>query len=103
MFTQQQRDQQQYHMKSTTEHNISVTKPVNTSYRMESKDKESNLTNGGGKSADFKIPSGKEGSLKHRILTRPYGEKDVTPKQIQKQQTLPTHSHNNVVTKYVSI
>lgn len=35
-----------------------------------------NATIVNGKSADFKVPCGKEGSLKHRILTRPYGEKD---------------------------
>lgn len=29
------------------------------------------------KTVGFKVPSGKEGSLKHRILTRPYGEKDI--------------------------
>lgn len=30
-----------------------------------------------GKTVGFKVPSGKEGSLKHRILTRPYGEKEI--------------------------
>lgn len=29
-----------------------------------------------GKSDGFKVPSGKEGSMKHRILTRPYSEKE---------------------------
>lgn len=100
MFTQQQqRDQQQYHMKSSSEHISSLAKPIST-YRTEPKEKEPTLSNGKPLSADFKIPSGKEGSLKHRILTRPYGDKDTAPKQAQKQ-SLPTLSQNNVVTKYV--
>lgn len=32
------------------------------------------------KAAGFKVPSGKEGSLKHRILTRPYADRDVKVK-----------------------
>lgn len=113
MFTQQPRDQQQqqqqqppYHLKTSSEHNSSMAKPIST-YRTESKEKESNVSNNNnhnninnnGKAVDFKIPSGKEGSLKHRILTRPYGEKDAAPKQANHKQSLPppppTHSHNN--------
>lgn len=41
-----------------------------------------------GKHVGFKVPSGKEGSMKHRILTRPYGEKDggrrKSPNSIEK-------------------
>lgn len=95
---QHQQQQQQYHLKSSSEHSSSVLKPVST-YRTEAKEKESSIVSNG-KSADFKIPSGKEGSLKHRILTRPYGEKESTAKQTQKQ-SLPTHSQNTIVTKYV--
>ena len=107
MFTQQPRDQQQqqqqqqqqYHLKTSSEHNSSMAKPIST-YRTEPKEKESNVSNNSGKAVDFKIPSGKEGSLKHRILTRPYGEKDVIlPKQANHKQSLPTHSQNNVVAK----
>lgn len=43
--------------------------------------KSSNQISANGKSNGFKVPSGKEGSLKHRILTRPYGEKDGAGKQ----------------------
>lgn len=102
MFTQQSRDQQQqpYHLKASSEHNnSSMAKPI-SAYRTEPKEKESNLSNNNGKAVDFKIPSGKEGSLKHRILTRPsYGEKDAAPKQANHKQALPTHSQNNVVAK----
>lgn len=111
MFTQQPRDQQQqqqqqpYHLKASSEHNSSMAKPINA-YRTEPKEKESNVSNNNnnnnnnGKAVDFKIPSGKEGSLKHRILTRPYGEKDAAPKQANHKQSLPpTHSQNNVVAK----
>lgn len=83
-----------------------MAKPIST-YRTESKEKESNVSNNSnhnnnnnGKAVDFKIPSGKEGSLKHRILTRPYGEKDALPKQANHKQSLPpppTHSQNNNV------
>lgn len=107
MFTQQPRDQQQqqqqqqYHLKASSEHNSSMAKPIST-YRTEPKEKESNVSNNNGKAVDFKIPSGKEGSLKHRILTRPYGEKDAVPKQTNHKQSLPAHSQNNVVAKYVT-
>lgn len=80
LYAQQQREQQ-YHMKisSQTEHNSSVGKN-HGGYRSECKDKEMKMANHLNGKADFKIPSGKEGSLKHRILIRP----DLAAKPSQK-------------------
>lgn len=76
----------QYHIKASSqnEHNSSVAKSINA-YRSESKDKEHKASSHlNGKSADFKIPSGKEGSLKHRILIRP----DLATKPSQKSSSV---------------
>ncbi|XP_055710989.1 uncharacterized protein LOC129806426 isoform X2 [Phlebotomus papatasi] len=40
-------------------------------------------------SVSFKVPSGKEGSLKHRILTRPYSEREST-KRKSPSRTIPS-------------
>lgn len=77
-------------MKSTSDrsHSLSsVQGMTNGHHPYAMKDKEPKSAGGkmsGGSSSDgsgknnnnFKVPSGKEGSLKHRILTRPFGEKD---------------------------
>lgn len=77
-------------MKSTSDrsHSLSsVQSMTNGHHPYAMKDKEPKSAGGkmsGGSSSDgsgknnnnFKVPSGKEGSLKHRILTRPFGEKD---------------------------
>lgn len=57
-----------------------------TPYPINPKEKEAKVK--GDKNANFKVPSGKEGSMKHRILTRPYGEKDG-------KQRSPTALANN--------
>lgn len=49
----------------------------------------------GSKSNGFKVPSGKEGSLKHRILTRPYGEKEPAT---AKHKSSTTNSTNSIAT-----
>lgn len=35
-----------------------------------------NMIMANGKAVGFKVPSGKEGSLKHRILTRPFSDRE---------------------------
>lgn len=80
-----QQRESQYHIKASSqiEHNSSIAKSINA-YRSDSKDRESKASHPlNGRSADFKIPSGKEGSLKHRILTRP----DMTTKPSQKSSS----------------
>lgn len=62
-----------------------------TPYPLNPKEKEAKAKSD--KNANFKVPSGKEGSMKHRILTRPYGEKDG-------KQRSPTALANNP-NKYV--
>lgn len=75
-------------MKSTSErsHSLSSVQSMTNGhhpYAMKDKEPKSaggkiiSSSDGSGKNNNnFKVPSGKEGSLKHRILTRPFGEKD---------------------------
>lgn len=78
-------------MKSTSDrsHSLSSVQSMTNGhhpYAMKEKEPKSaggkmsggiNSSDGSGKTNNnFKVPSGKEGSLKHRILTRPFGEKD---------------------------
>lgn len=89
LYVQQQRESQ-YHLKNSlqNEHSSSIAKNVNA-YRSESKEKELKALNQlNGKSSDFKIPSGKEGSLKHRILIRP----DLTAKPLPKTSSSSSSS-----------
>lgn len=52
--------------------------------------------------AGFKVPSGKEGSLKHRILTRPthYGEKDARRRSPTTPTVVRYSSNNNSPTNF---
>lgn len=60
------------------------------------KEKETHAPNPSNeKPSDFKVPSGKEGSLKHRILTRPYGDKE--PPMKQSKMTPMSNSHSSHV------
>lgn len=67
--------------------NITAASMANTSNQ---------ISANGNKSNGFKVPSGKEGSLKHRILTRPYGEKEpATAKHKSSSMTNTTNSSNS--------
>lgn len=64
-----------------------------TDYRAETKElKSSNEVNG--KSVGFKVPSGKEGSLKHRILTRPQ-EKDSSSGKLKSSSTFNKNNNSS--------
>lgn len=111
IYTQQQqpqiqRESQAYHVKPSpqNEHLNATAMKIANSYRSEAKEKNPKLSHhqSNGKAVDFKIPSGKEGSLKHRILTRPFSEKDSPAKQKSAAAPLApqtANSQNNVATK----
>jgi hypothetical protein len=70
---------------------------IGNSGSIEKIEKERSLSTSNNKNVGFKVPSGKEGSLKHRILIRPNGEKDgrrKSPSSVDKV-TLPTTNNNN--------
>ncbi|XP_055371035.1 transcription factor mef2A [Condylostylus longicornis] len=58
-----------------------------------SNDKKSHQSNNDG--ASFKVPSGKEGSLKHRFLTRPKSDRDLRRRSPNSVNRSPNNSSGN--------